>query len=173
VVYKYTAHKTSLAESLRGNRGERFQFKDILYDIFNEKFFNLKHRRRMAAICFSAGVLLSFSTSPLTQSLSLPPLLTRLNMAGFLVGVLPLLALAYVIERVIRLHSQTKGQISPVYKFIFIASPLILLLLDSGLSGAAYNICNLFFFTAATALLWPLKKRRSYYTKKHIDKRTK
>lgn len=170
---KNITQNTSLASCLRIKPRQKTHFKDSSFDIFKVSALQLKYRKKVALLCFAAAMILSFSNPAALQNLSLPTLLTRLEMGGFIFAAVPLLAIAYIIERVVSLNNRVKGQISPLYSTIFIAPPLIVTALDSGALGAPYNILNLFFFAAATALLWPSKKRRSYYTKKHIDKRTK
>lgn len=171
-MHKQPQRHHTLAACLRNKQAQPSIFNDTAFNIFNRKLFCFNLRKKYALAAFGTGVATTIFSPNITNALSMPTMLARLDMAGFLFAALPFLAVLYLIDRTLRSYKATKSELSPIYNFMFITAPCLIALFDSGIIGAPFHMINLAGFALATALLWPTKRRRNYYSKKHIDKRT-
>jgi|TARA_R110002126_G_scaffold13118_7_gene57304 hypothetical protein len=171
-MHKSAQPNNTLAGCLRAGPAPHKTIKSTFASTLNRNFFHLDLRKKYAVMTFAIGIFVTLSSSMHLDALSMPSLLTRLDMAGFIFAALPFLAILYMAERIIRGYKATRTQLNPFYNFIFVAPFGIIAVLDSGLINASYNVINIFAFALSAGLLWPTKKRRCYYAKKHIDKRT-
>ena len=160
----------SLAESLK-SKHSKHNISDVFYDIINiRNDFTLK--RNISAISLLAGIALSAFLTDKHTALELPNLIQRYDKMGLILALFPILTFFYFLERTAVRHIASRKRLSHINATIMFAPILLLIALDLGLINSSYNIISCALLLTATFLLWPQKRKKSYYTKKHIDKRT-
>lgn len=166
------AKKTSLAQSLRHN-APKLHFKDIIYDIFKNKLTTYKSRQQ-----YARGLAISgFSSVLITQSnleiLNIANFMSRLENLGFIFATLPWLGALYIWDKHIRYSLISRTKLPLFDNILYLSIVPLCLALDTNLISQSNNILGLALLALSAKLYSPARKRRSYYCKKAIDKRTK
>lgn len=162
--------QNSLANNLRSKQ-KSDQLNDIIKDII--KYKKLRTRRIASTVLFAAGLGISLFAPTSQNALNIVTALERYQSGGILLCVAPLLGYLYLIEKAVTRHIATHRHIS-AYDCGLMVLPLIFIAaIDINLLPLNYGLANILSCSLASVIMWPTKRRRRYYKKKHIDKRTK
>lgn len=165
-------NQATLAQVLK-SKSQKITINDTLYNIVNSIIYTRKTYNFYTRFCFFSALAISFAPVEWPKFLYQPDWQTRLEVGGFLFTLLPLIALAYIYERLVRRHAKAKHRLSKIDTLTLYTALPFLFLLDTNIIDAHYTVLNATLFLSAGLLLMPLKRKQNYYTKKHLDKRTK
>lgn len=167
-----TRNASSLAASLR-HSSAKMQINDVLYNIFNLHNYSTKIRTIIARCAYGSGFAAALAINTADNILTLPQFSLRTGDFGLIAAIAPWLFGLYVWDKHIRHSIISRKKPNIMDRVLFLSIVPILLILDTPLTTLQNNVLNLAAFGIAALFFSPLRKRRSYYTKKHIDKRTK
>ncbi len=167
-----TRNASSLAASLRQSNAKA-SIKDIIYDILNVHNYSMKTRTIIARCIYGSGFTAALAINTAGNILTLPQFSLRADNFGLIAAIAPWLFGLYVWDKHLRHSIISRKKPNIMDRFLFLSIVPILLILDTPLTTLQNNILTLAAFSLAALFFSPLRKRRSYYTKKHIDKRTK
>jgi hypothetical protein len=176
-MHRQAKHYNSLAASLKSPRKSSL-INDIIYNFINTHNLSYQWRQSISYICFSLAAI-QCSTNPSSLNIfAIADYSTRYQYGGLILALAPIFLCLYFCDQAVHRFFKKTRRRNLLSCFVMLGAPLIPIALDLGLFAGQTNLLSAALFIFSSAIIWPQRRKRNYYSKKrlnkkHLDKRTK